>query len=253
VVAPFLSKVNHGDKEGERRPESVEDPLSTVCAQRRQHGIVVPAIVPQQHMNAPKGVDEPLQTITTQGNKNTLCMAWLAKHFGGMTGHDVFRPVGAVTSRDHHAVAAAYISQMKGDPDSHIGARSMEDSVPSICAGGNHVAEVRAFLTTYYGSGSEGQLLTEPMRTITSKHRLGLVTLEGVDYQIVDIGMRMLEPHELLLAQFGEYAEHFSFDIGVPVTKANQVRLIGNSVPPAVVRAIVEANKLRLPAVAEAA
>ncbi len=33
------------------------------------------------------------------------------------------------------------------------------------------------------------------------KDRFGLVTIHGQDYQIVDIGMRMLEPRELFDAQ----------------------------------------------------
>lgn len=34
-----------------------------------------------------------------------------------------------------------------------------------------------------------------------SKDRFGLVTIHGIDYQIVDIGMRMLTPRELYAAQ----------------------------------------------------
>jgi DNA (cytosine-5)-methyltransferase 1 len=78
------------------------------------------------------------------------------------------------------------------------------------------------------------------MRTVTAKHRLGLVTIEGSDYQIVDIGMRMLEPDELLAAQFGRFAG--SYDLAAARTKAAKVRLIGNSVCPEVAEAVVRAN-----------
>ena len=117
-----------------------------------------------------------------------------------------------------------------------------------MSAGGIHVAEVRAFLTAYYGSdGTEGkgQAVLEPMRTLTTKARLGLVTIEGTEYQIVDIGMRMLEPHELLRAQFGRFAA--SYDMSAAKTKAAKVRLIGNSVCPEVAEAVVRAN---LPSIA---
>lgn len=36
---------------------------------------------------------------------------------------------------------------------------------------------------------------------MTTNDRFGLVTIDGTDYQIVDIGMRMLQPHELYAAQ----------------------------------------------------
>jgi DNA (cytosine-5)-methyltransferase 1 len=97
-----------------------------------------------------------------------------------------------------------------------------------------------AFLVTYYSEGSVGQDVRNPMRTVTSKDRLGLVTIEGIDYQIVDIGMRMLEPHELLAAQFGTFAA--DYDMSDARTKTAQVRLIGNSVPPEEVLALVRAN-----------
>lgn len=104
-----------------------------------------------------------------------------------------------------------------------------------------HVADVRAFLTIYYGSdGPNGQQLTEPLRTITARHRLGLVTVSGVDYQIVDIGLRMLEPHELLRAQFGRFAA--DYDLSAAKTKKDQIRLIGNSVCPEVAEALIRAN-----------
>jgi DNA (cytosine-5)-methyltransferase 1 len=110
-----------------------------------------------------------------------------------------------------------------------------------ITGGGIHVAEVRAFLTAYYGSdGTAGQSVREPARTITARHRLGLVLVEGVEHVIVDIGMRMLEPHELLRAQFGRFAA--TYDLSLARTKAAQVRLIGNSVCPEVAEAVVRAN-----------
>jgi DNA (cytosine-5)-methyltransferase 1 len=60
--------------------------------------------------------------------------------------------------------------------------------MPTITAGGLHVGEVRAFLLKYYGTNI-GQGLDEHLQTVTTKHRFGLVTVEGQDYQIVDIGM----------------------------------------------------------------
>jgi len=66
------------------------------------------------------------------------------------------------------------------------------------------------------------------------------VTVQGVDYQIVDIGFRMLEPHELLRAQFGKFAA--GYDLSAAKSKAAKVRLIGNSVCPEVAEALVRAN-----------
>jgi DNA (cytosine-5)-methyltransferase 1 len=51
--------------------------------------------------------------------------------------------------------------------------------------------------------------------------------------------MRMLEPHELLRAQFGRFA---GYDLSEATTKAAKVRLIGNSVCPEMAEALVAAN-----------
>lgn len=102
---------------------------------------------------------------------------------------------------------------------------------------------VYPFLISYYGSEADiGQALGEPLRTITTRDRFGLVTLvlDREGRALVDIGLRMLEPHELLKAQFGKHAKRFRLDKAL--TKKDQVRLIGNSVVPAVMEAIVRAN-----------
>ena len=102
--------------------------------------------------------------------------------------------------------------------------------------------KVRAFILKYYTTGAIGQSLHDPLHTITSKARLGLVTIHGTDYQIVDIGMRMLKPHELYRCQgFPEGYEHETV-LGKKLPDHAQVRMVGNSVPPQLARALVEAN-----------
>jgi DNA (cytosine-5)-methyltransferase 1 len=73
------------------------------------------------------------------------------------------------------------------------------------------------------------------------------VTVQGEPYQIVDIGMRMLAPHELYRAQ--GFRPDYIIDHGIdeaggaiPLTKTAQVRMCGNSVSPACAEALVRAN-----------
>jgi DNA (cytosine-5)-methyltransferase 1 len=72
--------------------------------------------------------------------------------------------------------------------------------MPTIQAEGTHIGEVRAFLIKYFGTDQDPRL-EEPLHTVTSKDRFGLVTIHGEPYQIVDIGMRMLTPRELFRAR----------------------------------------------------
>jgi DNA (cytosine-5)-methyltransferase 1 len=73
-------------------------------------------------------------------------------------------------------------------------------------------------------------------RRVAAKERLGLVTIHGEDWQIVDIGMRELTPRELARCQ------GFPDDYILTGTKTSQVARIGNSVCPHVVEALVRAN-----------
>ncbi len=181
----------------------------------------------------------PLNTITAGGTKAAVVAAFLAKHYGGVYGQSLERPTGTITATDHHALTVAAMAKFRGTSDAHKGAADLRGPMQTISAGGVHFAEVRAFLAKYYGS-AVGQSLHESLHTATAKARFGLVTVAGEDFQIIDIGMRMLEPRELLAAQFGSFAARY--DMSAATSKSAQVRLIGNSVCPEVARALVLAN-----------
>lgn len=241
---PFIVKVNHGSYDA--RGEGIREPLTTVTATQRGHALVAPTLVQTgygerigQAARAP-GLQKPLGTVVAGGQKHALVAAFLARHFGGVVGAPAQLPLPTITAVDHHSLAAATLVKFRGnEANGHPGCADVREPVPTLTSGGNHIAEVRAFLVTYYGQGI-GQSVRAPMRVITVKDRLGLVTVSGVDYQIVDIGMRMLEPHELLAAQFGRYAA--AYDLSAARTKAGKVRLIGNSVCPEVAEALIRAN-----------
>jgi DNA (cytosine-5)-methyltransferase 1 len=249
--APFILRTAHGDvgKDGKRRgrgSHAVGEPLPTVTASK-DFAIVSPSLI-QTGYGERVGqaarvlnLHEPLGTVMATGQKHALVAAYLLKHFGGVVGVPFDgRPMDTITATDHHSLAAVTLATFRGTSPGQPMSASVEDPLPVISAGGIHVAEVRAFLTTYYGEGSSGQKVDAPMRTITALARLGLVLVEGVEHQIVDIGMRMLEPHELLAAQFGRFAA--GYDLSAATSKAAKVRLIGNSVCPEVAEALVRAN-----------
>jgi site-specific DNA-cytosine methylase len=106
-------------------------------------------------------------------------------------------------------------------------------------------AIVAAFLQTYYGNSKDGHSPADPMPTVVSKDRIGLVTvtIDDQTYVVTDIAMRMLTPRELLLAQGfpADYRVDVTAD-GTHVSKADQVKLIGNAVPPPFARALAFAN-----------
>lgn len=241
------------------RPLHRDEPLGVVTTQGNRFNLVAPTLIQTGHGDRPgqaprvPGLHKPLGTVCAGGAKRALVAAMLTKHYGGMVGHKPDRSVGAITARDGHALTTATLALFRGTSAGHSGAGDVRAPLPTVTAGGCHVGLVRAFLTAYYSSGSVGQSLRRPVRTITAKARLGLVTVHGVDYQIADIGMRMLEPHELLAAQFGRFAAGYRMDATKVVrgkhrqlSKADRIRLIGNSVAPEVSEALVRANTVAL-------
>ena len=124
--------------------------------------------------------------------------------------------------------------------------RGQVQTYPQISEDESGFAEVRAFLTAYYGTDQDPRL-TDPMHTVTTRDRFGLVTVQGQEYAIADIGLRMLAPRELFAAQgfpASYIIEHGIDEHGqrVPLTKTAQVRMCGNSVAPTVAAALVRAN-----------
>lgn len=226
----------------------VSEPLATVTT-GNHHYLTVPYTIPRhgerdgQHPRC-RGVDQPAPTVTATANGASLVSAFLTKHYGGVVGHELARPFGTVTARDSHAVSAAFLTKYRGTSKD---GQDVREPMATVTSGGNHLAEVRAFLIKYYssGCGKTGASVNAPAPTVTSRHRLGLVTVAGIDYQIIDIGMRMLTPRELYRAQ--GFPDDYMIDplyaeTGRPLTKTAQVRMCGNSVCPQMARVLVEAN-----------
>ncbi|EBZ0012555.1 DNA cytosine methyltransferase [Salmonella enterica subsp. enterica serovar Suberu] len=188
-------------------------------------------------------LNSPLGTVTAGGNKFAAVSAFLAKHYDGNyqgAGVGLDEPAHSVTTVDHHAVVASHLVKLRGTCKDD---QRVDVPMPTITAGGQHVGEVRAFLMKYYGNEKSGVTLDEPLGTVTTRERFGLVTVEGVEYQIVDIGMRMLQPHELYRAQ--GFPEWYIIDQdyrGVKYAKDKQVSRCGNAVPPPFAEALVRAN-----------
>ncbi|MEN6391051.1 MAG: DNA cytosine methyltransferase [Syntrophomonas sp.] len=202
---PFIVQVNHsGDN---FRGQSINQPLTTVTA-KHGYGIVAP-FLSQYHSydDSARGqtLDRPILTLDTS-NRYALVSAFISKFYKTGTGQTVDEPLHTVTTSP------------------------------------GHFAEVRAFLTAYYGTGI-GARLNDPLPTVVSKDRFGLVVVGGLNYQISDIGLRMLAPRELFNAQGfpGDYIIDRDYS-GKSYPISAQVARCGNAVPPLFAKALVEAN-----------
>lgn len=242
LIAPTL--VGVGGRAGQSRPRGADEPTATTTA--KADTALVTAFLAQHNTErrgaskAGRAATEPMATVTATGAQTQAVAVHLERTFSKSAGAGIDEPAPTVTAKAHDALVTSHLVKLKGTCRH---GQPVTDPMPTIQAGGQHVGEVRAFLIKYYGTGGQDAGCGEPMHTLTAKARMGLVTVDGADYQIVDIGMRMLTARELFRAQ--GFPESYIIDPeynGKPLTKTAQVRMCGNSVCPDVAAALVRAN-----------
>ena len=251
---PFILPVNHGGEgRKDNRVHSIDEPLRTITSHGRgSHALAIPYLVHRSNGERPGqapriyDIQRPLGTIVGQGEKHALVAAFLAKHYGDRPtggwpgGSDLARPIDTVTVRDHHSLVAAHLVKFYGTSTGH----AADEPLATITSGGWKHGLVAAFLARYHGNGGP-ESLQLPLGGMTTRDRFALVTvvIDGEEYIIVDIGMRMLTPRELARAQ--GFADDYVIDPiwnGKPLTRTAQVRMIGNSVSRQVAAAVVKAQ-----------
>lgn len=221
-----------------------KDPIHTITTGNQQC-LISPTLI-QYHSETSKDgvrgqtIKDPIMTVDSS-NRYGLVASFLHKYYDGGykgAGETVENPLPTVTAWDHNSVVTANLIQM----NNHCDGKDIRQPLPTITAGDGHFGEVRAFLIKYYGQGT-GQDIEQPLDTVTARDRFGLVTIEGVDYQIVDIGLRMLEPRELYGCQ--GFPDDYIIDhdyTGKTYPRSEQVRRCGNAVCPPIPAALVRAN-----------
>lgn len=153
-------------------------------------------------------------------------------------GQTIEDPIMTVDSSNRYGLVTSFLSKFYKNGTG----QDLREPLHTITTSAGHFGEVRAFLIKYYGDAT-GQDIEKPLDTVTTKDRFGLVTIEGVDYQIVDIGLRMLEPRELY--GFQGFPDDYIIDhdyTGKTYPKSEQVRRCGNAVCPPIPAALVKAN-----------
>ena len=242
-LAPIIDKAYGGNYQGSG--SSVDEPIDTITTVDHNR-LVVPVLAPYMGTNTtnhPGGnCKDPIHTITT-GNQQCLISPTLIQYHsetaqGEVRGQTIKDPIMTVDGSNRYGLVTSFLSKFY---KSGTG-QDLREPLHTITTSAGHFGEVRAFLIKYYGDAT-GQDIEKPLDTVTTKDRFGLVTIEGVDYQIVDIGLRMLEPKELYGCQ--GFPDDYIIDhdyTGKTYPRSEQVRRCGNAVCPPIPAALVRAN-----------
>ncbi|MCF8799214.1 DNA cytosine methyltransferase [Xanthomonas campestris] len=272
LVAPVLVQTGYGEREGQApRALDLQQPLGTVVAGGVKHAVVAPIMVQAGHgQGRPGGVQRwgmgskdartPVGTVTASGSGgHAVACAFLEQANGGFYeggGRDARDPMSTITATgSQQQLATAHLVTMRNNTHG----QAADEPLGTVCASTVHhgmiectlsaeqqagALQVAAFLVKYYGSGIAVDL-REPLDTATTRDRMALVTvvIQGTPYVIVDIGLRMLKPHELFRAQGfpASYQIQRTAD-GRAISASAAVRMCGNSVSPPPLVALAQAN-----------
>ncbi|MEJ2800588.1 DNA cytosine methyltransferase [Comamonadaceae bacterium PP-2] len=211
AIAPTLQPLR-GTSESHLQGDDVAAPLSTISAGGTHHALAAAALVPVAH-----GERRPGETRTA----------------------DLNEPIGTVhAGGGSFALAAVCLEQANGGFYEGDG-RPADAPMSTITSAGSNQRLITAYCVKYYSNGGQWQGLAEPMHTLPTKGRMGLVQCVKVaadcpapelrerarqcaallhqylpehfpepadlilvgDWMLVDIMLRMLKAPELFLAQ----------------------------------------------------
>lgn len=273
VCTPYITQLGQTGFTS-NRGRNVTEPLSTIVS-KNEHCVIKPVMAPcvmcNNTNNCGRSADDPL----TSGNRNYLTAASLIQYHAettkdGVRGQDLSDPILTLDGSNRYGLVSAFLSTFYSNnvgkeatkplqtvtaggqhsalctayikpQDGQSAENNLQES-ENTAAAVNHIAEVAAFLIKYYGKGT-GQDICQPLDTVTGIDRFGLVQIHGVEYQIVDIGLRMLDPDELY-GCMGFPADYvIDRDCrGKEIKRGEQVRKCGNAVSPPIPAALVKAN-----------
>ncbi|WP_339494616.1 DNA cytosine methyltransferase [Pseudomonas sp. RA_105y_Pfl2_P56] len=222
ISTVFMAQMNGGFNT--TAAKSIEDPMTTVTNTGSQQQLVTANLVHLRGNCDTRDAADPLHTISAGGTHHGLVTAFMERQFGASVGQGVDEPAPTITAGGG---GKSSLVELQLSPEVEAGA-----------------LRVAAFLISYYGTENMSAA-DAPAPTITTKDRLGLVTvtIKGTPYVIVDICLRMLQPAELYKAQGfpADYIISHGAD-GKLFTKTQQVHMCGNSVSPPPMAALARAN-----------
>ena len=146
---------------------------------------------------------------------------------GASTVRSLDKPLPTLDTSNRYAVVQPFIMSI-GQTSAKDRSRAIDEPLPTVVTKQEHCI-VTPLLVEYYGNG-KAHSVEEPLPTVTTKDRFGLIVSDEID-----IGFRMLQPHELAAATGFPKGYKFAGN------KSEVVKQIGNAVPPGFANALLSA------------
>lgn len=243
IVTPHISKY-FGGVVG----SNISVPLGTVTAV--DHNALITPYLTQYHseqtLSEVRGqkLNQPIMTVD-MSNRYALTSAHIVKYYSGDHYSDIKEPLHTITTKDRNALIESHLCVLRNNTD----CKSLNEPLPTECTSGGHFAEIRTKIVKYKPGENLGywdkvrKLLNKYCGYSMADDEVLLLEINGEQYFIADIGMRMLEPRELYNAQGfpADYVIDHDYT-GKSYPRSKQVARCGNAVPPPFAEALVRAN-----------
>lgn len=279
LISPYLSQLNHSGEN--MRGQSTAQTMPTITA-KHGFAYIAPSLI-QYHSETAKGevrgqkINNPIFTVDSS-NRYGLQIPYLSKFYGGVVGAKIKNPMPTVTAIDHNALTAPFLTKYYSGADqsfscdsplhtittkdrmsvctnyltvlrNNMDCRSVQEPLNTITTSGAHFADTKVYIKKYSPGCKLGywNKVRELLNTYTdwnlADDEILIFNINGAEYFIYDIGLRMLQPKELYRAQ--GFPNDYIIDhdyTGREYPKTKQVARCGNAVPPAFAKALVQAN-----------
>lgn len=207
------------------------------------------ALIIQYHSETGKSevrgqsINRPLMTVDA-APRYGLVVPHIVKYYSGDNFSSITAPLHTITVKERNALIETHLCILRNNQD----CQSMEKPFPTICTSAGHFAEIKTTIVQYDGKelgywARVRELLNKYCGYTMQSDEILLLKIDGENYFIADIGMRMLEPRELYRAQGFPDDYIIEFDVnGKRYSRAAQIARCGNAVPPPFAEALVRAN-----------
>lgn len=246
LLAPTLIQYHTEQGTETARAQTPDEPICTIDTANR-HALTVPLLAEYYGTGQGQSVATPLHTVVTKDREALIVPFLEVHHAGGYHGKgnspDV--PLNTITTSGGLSLNLVHIVKFKG---TNLGDEA-NAPLPTITAGGGTFALCKTQLCKMDPRANLGHwpeirtALNRWCRYTLADDEVLLIQIGNTEYYIADIGLRMLTPRELYLAN--GFPVDYIIDrdyTGKPYGKSKQVARCGNAVPPPFAIALVRAN-----------
>jgi DNA (cytosine-5)-methyltransferase 1 len=224
-VPPFLINQSHTHGNN-NRSYSLDAPAPVQTGTREYAFVVPPFTLNIEHTGSngsPRTIDGPFPTQTTQQAQALVVPPFVVEMRGGSSdARSLDEPLSTVTAGGHHhALALPFISCYNGTDVGH----SLDDALPVVTTNDRHSLVVPPFLLSYYGGRDALSELGSAVPTVPTANRHAVIE-PGEAVQVEDCGFRMFKVSEI------KKAMAFPDDYALLGNQDDQVKMLGNAVTP---------------------